>query len=110
MVILKEGPAVPMGSLSARGCKLLDQKLQVLITCWLCKLDLFSRVQQLEAVKNGKKIIKVSKLVSWLTGTPAGKNLSKLRTGIMKQSRSSVANEIGSLRELTKAPVADPLF
>lgn len=43
-----------------------------------------------------------------LTGTPAGKNLSKLLTGIMKQSRSSVANEIGSLLELTKAPVADP--
>lgn len=58
MVILKEGPAVPMGSLSARGCKLLDQKLQVLITCWLCKLDLFSRVQQLEAVKNGKKLLR----------------------------------------------------
>jgi hypothetical protein len=43
-----------------------------------------------------------------LTGTPAGKNLSRLLTGIIKQSRSSVAREIGSLRELTNAPVADP--
>jgi hypothetical protein len=43
-----------------------------------------------------------------ITGTPAGKNLSRLLTGIMKQSRSSVANEIGSLLELTKAPVAEP--
>lgn len=43
-----------------------------------------------------------------LTGTPAGRNLCKLLTGIMKQSRSSVDKEIGSLLELTKAPVAVP--
>lgn len=47
-------------------------------------------------------------IIHKLTGTPAGRNLSRLRTGIMKQSRSSVANEIGSLLELTKAPVAEP--
>lgn len=40
-----------------------------------------------------------------LTGMPAGKNRSRERTGIMKQSCSRVDREIGSLRELTKAPV-----
>jgi hypothetical protein len=39
------------------------------------------------------------------TGIPAGKNLSRLCTGMMKQSFSNVAKEIGSLRELTKPPV-----
>lgn len=42
------------------------------------------------------------------TGMPAGKNLSNERIGITKQSCSSVDKEIGSLRELTKAPVAVP--
>lgn len=43
-----------------------------------------------------------------LTGTPSGRNRCKLLTGMIKQSRSSVAKEIGSLLELTKAPVAVP--
>lgn len=45
-----------------------------------------------------------------LTGTPAGRNLSNERMGITKQSCSSVDNEIGSLRELTKAPAAVALL
>lgn len=43
------------------------------------------------------------------TGIPAGRNLSKDRTGIMKQSCSKVDKLIGSLLELTK-PVADPFW
>jgi len=39
------------------------------------------------------------------TGIPAGKKRSKLCTGMMKQSFSKVANEMGSLLELTKPPV-----
>uniref|UniRef100_A0A8D8N1C2 (northern house mosquito) hypothetical protein n=1 Tax=Culex pipiens TaxID=7175 RepID=A0A8D8N1C2_CULPI len=38
-------------------------------------------------------------------GIPAGRNRSRLCTGMMKQSLSSVASEIGSLRELTKPPL-----
>lgn len=33
-----------------------------------------------------------------LTGIPAGKNRSRLCTGMIKQSRSNVANDIGSCR------------
>jgi hypothetical protein len=47
--------------------------------------------------------------IKWqnFTGIPAGKNLSKDRTGIMKQSCSKVDKLIGSLLELTN-PVTDP--
>lgn len=40
-----------------------------------------------------------------LTGIPAGRKRSRLWTGMMKQSLSSVASEIGSLRELTNPPL-----
>jgi hypothetical protein len=108
MAILKVGRVAPTDSLNERECKLLDRKLQGPIRCWLCKSDLWSRAQLLEAAIKYSQLRLSSARYIELTGTPAGRNLSKLRTGIMKQSRSSVANEIGSLLELTKAPVADP--
>lgn len=37
-------------------------------------------------------------VIARLTGIPAGRNRSKLCTGIMKQSRSNVDNDIGSFR------------
>lgn len=50
------------------------------------------------------KIGNICNIESWIirkgkpTGTPAGKNLSNDASGIMKQSRSKVAREIGSPR------------
>lgn len=44
-----------------------------------------------------------------LTGIPAGRNRSKLCTGIMKQSRSNVDNEIGSVRAPTTILLPCPL-
>lgn len=109
MAILKAGPEAQAGSSSERECKLLDRKLQVLTRCWICDSDLSYPVRMREAYERETFSESWIGKATWnLTGTPAGRNRSKLRTGIMKQSRSSVANEIGSLLELTKAPVAVP--
>lgn len=53
--------------------------------------------------KHTQKTLKI------LTGIPAGRNLSKLCTGIMKQSLSNVDNEIGSFRVPTTILLPWPL-
>lgn len=54
--ILKVGQVAPTDSLNGRECKLLDRKLQVLTTCWLCMLGLLFRAQLLEAFTKEKSV------------------------------------------------------
>lgn len=51
MVILKVGQAALEDSLDARECTLLDRTLRALRASWLCRLDLWFQVLQLEAVE-----------------------------------------------------------
>jgi hypothetical protein len=104
------GQWAPAETLNEQEYKFLDRTLRAQRGCWASQLGLLFQETLPEAANDLKSCVHflISKLKCRLTGIPAGKNLSNERTGIMKQSCSSVESEIGSLREVTKAFVAEP--
>jgi hypothetical protein len=106
------GQSVPAATSDGRECILLGQTPPARTDSMVCESDLWSRwLQEANRIKQTKCANKMQ-IYSHLsyrihTGIPAGRNLSSERIGITKQSWSSVDREIGSLRELTNAPVAE---